>query len=93
MDLVNGVRLLSFARLTVPTLIIYTHKDAVVDPAAIRARFAEMGGQPKLIVDLPGATRHELTGDALAPETVPQVVDQILGFVSAAGASPASSAK
>jgi pimeloyl-ACP methyl ester carboxylesterase len=93
MDLVNGVRLLSFERLTVPTLVIYTHTDRVVDPAAIRARFEEMRGQPKLIVDLPGATRHELTGDALAPETVPQVVDQILRFVTVGGGSHAPTSK
>jgi alpha-beta hydrolase superfamily lysophospholipase len=93
MDLVNGVRLLRFDRLTIPTLVIYTHKDVVVDPAAIRARFEEMRGRPKRIVDLPGATRHELTGDALAPETVPQVVDQILQFVSAVGGSHASTSK
>jgi len=30
---------------------------------------------------LPGASRHELTGDALAPETVRPVVQRILKFL------------
>jgi alpha-beta hydrolase superfamily lysophospholipase len=85
MNLVNRARLLHFDQLTVPTLVIYTHKDAVVDIAAIKARFSEIPGEPKLIVDLPQATRHELTGDALAPKTVAPVVDRISGFLSAAG--------
>jgi hypothetical protein len=45
-----------------------------------------------LLVDLPGATRHELTGDALAPETIAPVVDRIAAFLAAqAVAGPARS--
>jgi len=85
MDLVNAARTLSFNRLTVPTLILYTDKDTVVDTHAIEAHFDEIQSAHKLIVDLPEATRHELTGDALAPQTVQPVLRQITEFLSTIG--------
>jgi alpha-beta hydrolase superfamily lysophospholipase len=68
-----------------PTLIIYTDKDSVVDTRATQDRFDEIAGTPKLIIDLPEASRHELTGDALAPETVRPVVRRITAFLAEAG--------
>jgi alpha-beta hydrolase superfamily lysophospholipase len=82
MDLVNYGRSIRLDNLKIPTLIIYTDKDTVVDTGAIQDRFDEIGGTPKLIVDLPEASRHELTGDALAPETVQPVVRRILAFLA-----------
>jgi alpha-beta hydrolase superfamily lysophospholipase len=85
MDLLNYARTLRLGALGVPTLIIYTDKDEVVDVGAIRARFAEIGSPRKRLVNLPAATRHELTGDALAPDTVQPVIRQVSDFLSAAG--------
>jgi alpha-beta hydrolase superfamily lysophospholipase len=85
MDLVNYGRALHLDHLKVPTLIIYTGKDTVVDPRAIEERFDEIATPPKRLVDLPEASRHELTGDALAPETVQPVVRQIMTFLAASG--------
>jgi alpha-beta hydrolase superfamily lysophospholipase len=82
MNLVNSARSLEVGKLKVPTLIIYTSKDTVVDPKAIRDRFAEIQAEHKLLVDLPEATRHELTGNALAPATVRPVIEQISRFLS-----------
>jgi len=65
-----------------PILVIYTDRDVVVDTAAIQDRFDEVQGPPKLIVDLPEASRHELTGDALAPQTARPVVQRILKFLA-----------
>jgi alpha-beta hydrolase superfamily lysophospholipase len=84
MDLVNHARSIHLGQLKIPTLIIYTDRDTVVDIGAIRARFDEIQAAPKLIVDLPQATRHELTGDALAPDMVRPVVEQIMTFLSQA---------
>jgi alpha-beta hydrolase superfamily lysophospholipase len=83
MDLVNHARAIHVDTLRVPTLIIYTDKDTVVDVNAIKQRFDEIRGPAKSLVDLPGATRHELTGDALAPETVRPVVERIAAFLAA----------
>ena len=83
MDLVNHARSLRLGNLKIPTLIIYTDKDTVVDTAAVQDRFDEIQGPSKLIVDLPQASRHELTGDALAPETVQPVIERITRFLAA----------
>jgi alpha-beta hydrolase superfamily lysophospholipase len=96
MNLVNHARSLQLGSLKVPTLIIYTHNDTVVDTQAIRDRFDEIRSKPKLLVDLPEATRHELTGDALAPATVAPVLDRITAFLSTSdllGAPPANAAR
>jgi len=81
MDLLNGAGTLPLARLKTPTLVLFTPADTVVDVSAIRARYDEIGERRKRIVDLGGATRHELTGAALAPETVNSVVQQIIAFL------------
>lgn len=83
MDLVNYAHSIHLDTLKIPTLIVYTDKDAVVDVKAIQDRFDEIQQAPKLIVDLPEATRHELTGDALAPQTVQAVVERIASFLAA----------
>jgi alpha-beta hydrolase superfamily lysophospholipase len=85
MDLVNYGRALHLDNLKVPTLIIYTDKDTVIDTKAIQDRFDEITGSPKLLVDLPEASRHELTGDALAPDTVRPVLRQIMSFLADSG--------
>ena len=85
MDLVNYGRALHLDNLKVPTLIIYTDKDTVIDTKAIQDRFDEITGSPKLLIDLPEASRHELTGDALAPETVRPVLRQIMSFLADSG--------
>ncbi len=82
MDLLNHARSVHLGTLKMPILIIYTDQDMVVDTAAIQARFDEIQGPAKLIVDLPEASRHELTGDALASETVRPVVQRILKFLA-----------
>ncbi|HKA81752.1 MAG TPA: alpha/beta hydrolase [Xanthobacteraceae bacterium] len=90
MDLLNHARAIHLDTLKVPTLIIYTDKDTVVDVNAIKQRFDEVPGTAKLLVDLPGATRHELTGDALAPGMVQPAVERIAEFLAAHGAGAPS---
>lgn len=90
MDLVNHARALDLGKLAIPTLIIYTDSDTVVDTQAIRDRFDEIGARRKLLIDLPEASRHELTGDALAPQTVQPVLTQITRFLAAAGVTKAA---
>lgn len=86
MDLLNHARSIDLGKLKMPVLVIYADQDTVVDVAAIRDRFDEIQAPTKLIVDLPEASRHELTGDALAPETVQPVVQRILQFLADSGA-------
>jgi alpha-beta hydrolase superfamily lysophospholipase len=85
MNLVNHARSLRLGNLEIPTLILYTDKDTVVDTAAIERRFDEIHASSKLIINLPGASRHELTGDALAPETVGPVIARVTSFLASIG--------
>jgi alpha-beta hydrolase superfamily lysophospholipase len=87
MNLVNHARSLKLGNFKIPTLVIYTDTDTVVDTKAIQDRFAEIAAVQKLIVDLPEAARHELTGDALAPQTVQPVLARITQFLADAGVS------
>lgn len=81
MDLTNYVRTLDLSRITVPVLTLYTKKDTVVDVALIESRHAEIGSKSKWLEELPGATRHEFAGHALAPEGVRPTVDRIEEFL------------
>jgi alpha-beta hydrolase superfamily lysophospholipase len=83
MDLMNHARAIHLDTLRVPTLVIYTDKDTVVDVNVIKARFNEIRSSAKFLIDLPGATRHELTGDALAPEMVAPVAERVVEFLAA----------
>lgn len=82
MDLVNHARDVHLTDINVPVLVIYTDKDGVVDTDLIVSRFAEIRDRRKRIVDLPSATRHELTGAALAPDTIGAVVQEIVDFLT-----------
>jgi alpha-beta hydrolase superfamily lysophospholipase len=82
MDLVNHARRLDLGKLEMPTLVIFTDQDTVVDTRAIQDGFDRIRSPTKLIVELPEATRHELTGDALAPQTVRPVVQRITSFLA-----------
>jgi esterase/lipase len=81
MDLVEQVAKMNLAKISVPTLTVFTSKDEVVNVALIRSRHAEIGASIKRIVDLPQATRHELAGNALAPEAVAPAAAVIEDFV------------
>ncbi len=80
MNLTNYMSGRSLESIKVPTLVIYTDKDTVVDVHATRNLYETVNTKLKKIVNLKEATRHELTGEALAPETVQPVIQAILTF-------------
>ena len=55
MDLVNDAPSLTLGELRMPTLVIYTQNDTVIDTDVARRRFDEIGAERKLLVGLPGA--------------------------------------
>jgi esterase/lipase len=83
MNLVNYVNTFDFAQIKIPSLVLYTHKDSVVDVSLIEKRFAAFGATQKNLLDLKGATRHELVGSALAPEMNEPVQKTIEEFLNA----------
>jgi alpha-beta hydrolase superfamily lysophospholipase len=81
MDLVLYGQTIDVSRITVPLLTLYTHTDDVVRVDLIRSRHAAFGSRVKRIIDVPGATNHVLSGDAMGPRTVDPVVASILAFL------------
>jgi len=81
MDLVNSALRIDLGAIEVPTLTLYTSKDKVVDVSLIEKRHAEIGAKKKKIINLPEASRHELAGDAVAPEAVDAAVKTVLEFL------------
>jgi alpha-beta hydrolase superfamily lysophospholipase len=80
-DLVNYGKDLRLFSLGVPTLMLYTSKDKVVDVAAIQKKFGEIQDIRKQLIDMPLATRHELAGDALLPENNDTAIKEMVGFL------------
>jgi esterase/lipase len=81
MDLANYGREMNLLDLSVPTLFLYTEKDDVIDLKSLKKHFESIADQRKQIHNIAGANRHELTGYALVPETVPDVLAKMRGFL------------
>lgn len=85
MDLTNFIQDKKLDDILVPTLILYTSKDEVLDIGSIKWHFDSMVEARKKMIDVPGGTRHELTGEILGPETVAPVVQSIEAFLQGLG--------
>jgi esterase/lipase len=78
-------RRLDASALRVPTIVLYTGRDTVLDLDRIRARFASLGSPRKALVDV-DAPHHVVAGDANAPRAVTRRVERrIADFARAAG--------
>ncbi|MDX1545749.1 MAG: alpha/beta fold hydrolase [Rhodothermales bacterium] len=70
---------------TVPTLVVYSPKDSVVDAARIAARFSEYGAETKQLVaiDTSGdASNHVLAGRILSPAMTIPLADTMTAFLA-----------
>lgn len=84
MALVDHVRRRDPARVSTPTLILYSPEDGVVDPAETRVIFQALPADPKLMEAVEGSgdpEHHVLAGDILSPETTDRVTRDILAFL------------
>ena len=87
MAVVERTRTLDLDEITVPTLMMYSPEDLVVDPDASVAMFGRMGGLPKRLLPTAAAERggyHVLAGDIISPESTTNVTGVVLDFVTAA---------
>jgi hypothetical protein len=82
MALVGEVRSLDPAAVRVPTLVFYSRRDQIVDPAAIE-RLADQGMRATMIqVDDSGDPAHHiLAGDIMSPATTERVRARINDFL------------
>lgn len=81
MALVDYSAQIDLARMKIPTIMIYTKKDTVVSPAHIEAAYARLGSPRKQLIDLPGATMHNIASNIVAPENVDEVSGLIARFM------------
>jgi len=88
MAVVREVRRGGFERISLPTLIIYSPQDTVVDPARILEAHAQLGARnkPLLRIERSGdPSNHVLAGRILAPDATPRIRERILQFLRASG--------
>lgn len=84
MTLVEHVRLADVSTITVPTLVLYSPEDEIVDPDETLRVVGEMSGTEPESVVVEGVTdrsKHVLAGDVLSPETTEPVARMIVEFV------------
>ena len=68
---------------TLPTLMVYSTKDDVVDPEAIRETYERFGGEKKLVVydESENNSHHVLAGDILSPGSTAPLADMAVQFI------------
>jgi len=81
MDLTNSMQRKKLDDIAIPTLLLYTERDQLLDVDAMRVRFDSIIDKRRQMINIEGATRHELTGDILEPATVGPVLKSIETFL------------
>ncbi len=74
-----------FGLLNKRVLLFYSRKDEFLDPDQLEVRFRQIGSGIKRLVHLDAATRHEITGGIVAPQTVDVSVAETVRFLKEAG--------
>ena len=85
MQLVERVRQADFGKIELPVLMIYSERDQVVDTAATKRRYRELGSARKHLVvidNVQDPQQHVLAGAVLSPDTTAVVRGHILDFVA-----------
>ncbi|MDX1500808.1 MAG: alpha/beta fold hydrolase [Thermoanaerobaculia bacterium] len=73
--------------LAIPTLVLYSPDDQVVDPARIRAFFEGSGAVLEPVEGAEDPSRHLLAGDVLSPGTTDAMASRIARFLREAALS------
>ena len=84
MRLVKFVDELPLQTVSVPTLVVYSPDDQVVDPEYITRKFEEIGSPKKQIIPIDSVqaeNNHVLAGAILSPNNTAQVVEYIDSFM------------
>ncbi len=82
--LVAHVRSLDLGRVRVPTVVVYSRQDAVVDPAETERVLAGLGGGAPtyvLVEDSGDPAHHVIAGAIMSPRTTDRVRERIREFV------------
>lgn len=82
--LVDHVRRMDLGRVRVPTLLVYSPDDAVVDPDEAMRVLAGLGSGPPTMLAIEDAgdpASHVLAGDIMSPGTTLRIREAILRFI------------
>jgi len=83
--LMKGVEAIDKSTIRVPTLMIYSPRDQVIDPAAVVRAFADWGGERKRLVAFDHSSdpsQHVLAGDILSPGSTDELARLISDYLS-----------
>ncbi|MGI9303956.1 MAG: alpha/beta hydrolase [Gammaproteobacteria bacterium] len=84
MELVKTTRAAPVQRISIPTLVVYSRNDTIVDPAQTEAFFRRLGSPNKQLIEFHGADdpqQHVLGGDIVSPSGTQPLADVIVGFI------------
>ena len=84
MGLVNLIKSLDLALITIPMLMIYSPADTVVSSSAIEATFIRIGSEKKQLYPYlysEDSEQHIMAGDILSPGTTEDITGIILDFI------------
>jgi esterase/lipase len=79
--LVEHIQNISYAKINVPALFLYTQQDKVVDTSEIVKKFELFGSKDKKLLNLSQCKDHIMAGDILSPDTTPLIRSEIVGFL------------
>lgn len=85
MQTVRQVQQADLGGIRAPTLVFYSHRDAIVDPAWIERGFSAIGAPVKRLVAVDDAAdrqKHVLAGEILSPNVTARVGDTIREFLA-----------
>ena len=90
MALVAHVRSLDLGQVRAPTLVVYSSRDAVVDPSETESVLASLGGAGPmlfLVEDSGDPAHHVIAGDIMSPASTDAVRERILAFLQSTDAA------
>lgn len=83
MALVKLVNELDLSSIQMPTLMLYSPKDDVIDLTQIPGKFEALGAKNKKLIEVVESPDHVMSGDIISPQSTDVVVGHIVSFLKA----------
>jgi esterase/lipase len=90
--LMRNVESIDKSTIEIPTLMIYSPHDKVIEPAAVVETFHQWGGAHKRLIAFEGSSdpsQHVLAGDVLSPGSTQEIADVIIAYLAGIPGLPA----
>lgn len=83
MGLVQLLEKVDYSKIKVPTIVVYSGKDRVIDVSALRKSFKKLGSANKKMIDIgdtPNPYDHVIAGDIANPTTTKTIAEKVIAF-------------